>query len=131
MKVRLPSEVTVVEQTLVPGDMLYMPPGIWHRAFACSHSFALSLTLHPVSFARIVHAVLTFLALPKHEWRRDVHDGCFDPKREFPADQEQSLKRALEEVQAQIAAMSPTDFIRLYNEIQQVPLLRRMVQQVD
>jgi len=131
LKVRLPTETTVIEQTLVPGDMLYLPPGTWHRAIACSHSFALSLTLHPLSFARIVRAVLTFLVLPRHEWRRDIHDGRFDPKSGLPADQEQSLKRTLEEVQAQLAAMSPTDFLRLFNELQQVPILRRIVQQID
>jgi ribosomal protein L16 Arg81 hydroxylase len=131
MKTTLPSELAVIEETLMPGDMLYLPPGTWHRAFACSHSFGLTLTLHPLSLAQIVHAVVAVLVLTKHEWRRDLHDGCFDPSSELAPDREQSLKTALDTLRSQLAEMSPNDFLRMFNEVQQVPLLKRMVQQAN
>ena len=59
-----------VEQVLRPGDVLYLPPGIWHRVRARGHSVHLSLTIRPTDFLAFATGVLAPRVLADPLWRR-------------------------------------------------------------
>ncbi len=67
-----PDESTFQEVTLRPGDVLYLPPGTWHRARAVGHSLALTLTQAPYGFYILLFQHLKPLLFHRMEWRRDL-----------------------------------------------------------
>jgi ribosomal protein L16 Arg81 hydroxylase len=72
VEIRLPEKEDVLSQVLSPGDVLYLPPGTWHRASALGHSMALTLTLYPLSPVRLLRTLLTVMAVREVSWRRDI-----------------------------------------------------------
>jgi ribosomal protein L16 Arg81 hydroxylase len=59
----------VVERRLQPGDVLYLPPGTWHRARAVGHSLHASINIRPSSVLDLVRDALAPL-LDDARWRR-------------------------------------------------------------
>jgi ribosomal protein L16 Arg81 hydroxylase len=58
------------EVELRPGDMLYLPPGTWHRAEAQGYSLALSVSQLTQGTRRLVSRALRNRMLDRVEWRR-------------------------------------------------------------
>ncbi len=58
----------LVETVLRPGDALYLPPGTWHEAEACSHSVAVSLSPPRMHAYDLVLRWLEAQSLARPEW---------------------------------------------------------------
>jgi ribosomal protein L16 Arg81 hydroxylase len=111
---------------LSPGDVLYLPPGTWHAAAAVGHSFALTLTLHPMNFYTVLSAFLSMQALRDVNWRKDLH-GAASPTEELLAEPLRSeLGKRIDELRTVIAQLAPEDLLRVKALIEQAPLLREM-----
>jgi hypothetical protein len=71
--VELPNEADADEVLLSPGDVLYMPPGVWHRATAVGGpSCHISLLSRPLAFGKVLRALVTALAMKRESWRTDT-----------------------------------------------------------
>jgi ribosomal protein L16 Arg81 hydroxylase len=126
-----PSPETTIEYVLEPGDLLYMPPGTWHRAFAKGRSVALSLTLFPFTFARALRRATTFLAIRNLAWRRDLHalgwQRGLDDER-APPELVASLREEIAKASREIAALSPEAILRVDALIAHNPLLAEVLE---
>lgn len=58
---------------MVPGSVLYMPRGTWHRTEAGEDSISVSIGLSPPSAAECVLEQLRLLMLQDPEWRRPLY----------------------------------------------------------
>ena len=58
------------EVELRPGDVLYLPPGTWHRAEARGYSLALSVSQLTQGTRRLVSRLLRNQLLDREDWRR-------------------------------------------------------------
>jgi ribosomal protein L16 Arg81 hydroxylase len=121
--IRLPEPECVVTDTLSPGDVLYLPPGTWHRASARGHSLALTLTLYPVSPMRLLRTLLTVMAVRDQEWRRDIHacDLMHDDR------MASRLDGVLQDVRACLAEATGASLLALHGN----PRLFQLAQIVD
>jgi ribosomal protein L16 Arg81 hydroxylase len=63
-------EASMTEQTLQPGDVLYLPAGTWHRAEADGHSIALTLTILPFSARDLLLEILAKALEREPNWRQ-------------------------------------------------------------
>ena len=66
----LASTSAMQEIELTPGDVLYLPPGTWHRAEAQGYSLALSVSQLAQGTRRIVSRLLRNVLLDREEYRR-------------------------------------------------------------
>lgn len=66
------------EYDLVPGDLLYLPPGTWHQGRAGTHSLAVSLTCPTVSAAALIAALLSERFGPSLAWRRNLPSSAVE-----------------------------------------------------
>ena len=123
VEIQLPVEEEVVTQMLNPGDVLYLPPGTWHRASAAGHSMALTLTLYPVTLVKMLRTLLTSTAIREVSWRRDIH-ACHLLHQDRMTDQ---LTELLDDVRGRLAQTSAQDLMRLHAD----PRLRSLVQLAD
>ncbi|HEX8112162.1 MAG TPA: cupin domain-containing protein, partial [Kofleriaceae bacterium] len=74
------------EVVLRPGDVLYLPPGTWHRASAIGESLHVSLTVRPANLVERVAELLEPLLIDPR-WRRlpEPGDRLSDRLRELVA----------------------------------------------
>jgi ribosomal protein L16 Arg81 hydroxylase len=68
--ITLPPDESLAEQTLHPGDVLYLPAGTWHRARAEGESLALTLTPLPFSAEDLLIDLLRKQLRGDPDWRR-------------------------------------------------------------
>lgn len=70
----IPGEEELTEKLLLPGDLLYLPPGAWHCTTAATseYSLSLSLTCTPMNFVSLCASVLGNVLRKEHAWRRDL-----------------------------------------------------------
>jgi hypothetical protein len=69
-EVTIPPEETLAQQTLHPGDVLYLPAGTWHRAQAEGESLALTLTPLPFSAEDLLFDLLRKQLQADPSWRQ-------------------------------------------------------------
>src|SRR5262249_48290060 len=65
-----PRDADLIEQKLSPGDLLYLPPGTWHRARAGSPSLALTLASRPESVGAMLFEAMYKLLQHRPAWRQ-------------------------------------------------------------
>ncbi|TAJ69802.1 MAG: hypothetical protein EPO51_19935 [Phenylobacterium sp.] len=126
LDIRLPADLEIHEGRLNPGDALYLPPGVWHRAFADTYSFALTLTLQPLSLAQVLRSVVTLLANTDVVGRRDLHRGTTDPRQGLGSEYDSASNAFLSNLWTKLAKMDAADLVKLYGELQQEELLQRL-----
>lgn len=69
----LPSDATFVDILLKQGDVLYLPPGIWHESRTDeTHSLHYTLTFYTISTWGVLFASLRAVMMKHPEWRRDL-----------------------------------------------------------
>jgi ribosomal protein L16 Arg81 hydroxylase len=106
-----PSASEWLEATLGPGDVLYLPPGTWHRGRAGKYSLAITLTCCTCDFSTILTRVLQHQLFSQLAWRRNLpasvkpesHNGLPISVESFCADR-------LAELRSFVAALEPDDF---------------------
>lgn len=130
IRLTVPSEPSTIEQVLAPGDLLYLPPGTWHRAFARGQSFALSLTLVPLSFGDLLRTVLGFLTLSREPWRKDLNQRPSLGDHPLPAHLGDHLRDCLADVQRVLDQLSPEELIATCDRIRDTPMIALAVREV-
>ncbi len=71
-----PSDAELVEVMLEPGDVLYLPPGTWHRTAAQGFSASVSLTLYPLPWARLMRHTISEHSHRHSSWRDPLPSGA-------------------------------------------------------
>ncbi len=101
----VPSDEALIERVLSPGDVLFLPPGTWHRTEACGFSLGLTFTLSPRrSDAQLVDAIRTCVE-DRAPWRPTRGAGGDGPcALDWRRRRIQALKRV-------IAALEPDDIL--------------------
>lgn len=68
-----PEECEFTEVTLHPGDVLYLPPGVWHEPRTSDdHSLHYTLTFVPFGFLHLLIPWMRLLMLKNPEWRKEL-----------------------------------------------------------
>lgn len=98
-KVRKPNRKTLKETTLKPGDVFYMPRGVWHETNTLEDSLSLNINLHPESWVEVVTAGVANLLSQDEQWRQTASPSL-----------SQAASR-LESLKAMIASLEPEDFL--------------------
>jgi poly-gamma-glutamate synthesis protein (capsule biosynthesis protein) len=107
----------MAEQVLSPGDVLYLPPGTWHRVRAESESLHLCLTVRYSDYLQLVSAILSPTLLARSEWRHLPMPPAApgDLKRMDPRLEELFAER-LEELRTAVGALTPIDLFRAWRD---------------
>jgi ribosomal protein L16 Arg81 hydroxylase len=117
MPIEPPSDDDSDEITLVAGDVLYMPPGVWHRASAVGGSCHISLLVRPMVFGRLLRAVVAALGIRSEMWRTDL-------QRMTPETRDAFLTERLAEARAELAAITPAHLVHTLDLLASSPLAR-------
>lgn len=111
-----PHEDELQQQTLTPGDILYLPAGTWHRARAEGSSLALSLTLVPTNIGHFLRNWLHTTLQQHVAWRRHV-PAVWVPDHEpgtYPLDIERYFVDRLADVRRALDALSPEQLMQMW-----------------
>jgi hypothetical protein len=106
-----PEHAPWLECDLHPGDLLYMPPGTWHRGRAGTYSLAITLTCCTHSFARELTVLLQQRLFGELAWRRNLPSairGSGDAG--MPSEAASFVATRLAELRHLVAALRPEDF---------------------
>lgn len=107
-----PSELFAVE--LNAGDMLYMPPGTWHRPRALDgESLHLTLAPYPRSPLELVQTHLARALGERLAWRRSLPVSLASS--ETPEDVNEVLAARLDDLRAFVNDLRPSDLARLWH----------------
>ncbi len=108
-----------LEVELVPGDVLYMPPGTWHRPRSFGGGGSLALTLGPFIATPLQLAVaeLERGLSERLEWRRPVPIGVAPAgiRAGLPPEVEKVLEQRLAELRACVNGITVQDLARSWH----------------
>lgn len=82
----------LIDIVLSPGDVLYLPAGVWHRVQAVEESLHLCLSLFPATALDLFTDLLRERVLGSAEWRRPLNCGL------SPGGSPEDLDREVERV---------------------------------
>jgi ribosomal protein L16 Arg81 hydroxylase len=115
-----PDEAELDEVVMSAGDVLYLPPGTWHRASAELPSCHLSVIVHPVSFARLLRATLAAIGVRRTPWRTDVQRLDVADRAALLA----HLAARLAEARRELAAVTPEQLAHVLDSLAASPIVR-------
>jgi poly-gamma-glutamate synthesis protein (capsule biosynthesis protein) len=108
---------TMQEQVLSPGDVLYLPPGTWHRVRAESESLHLCLTVRYSDCLQLVGAILSPTLLARAEWRQlPMPPAAPGDLEEMDCGLEGLFAERLQELRTAVAALRPIDLFRAWRD---------------
>jgi ribosomal protein L16 Arg81 hydroxylase len=112
----VPSEEELAESLLRPGDVLYLPPGSWHRARGVSRSLALSLSRSPYRMSDLVAELLPWRLHATAQWRRNVPSVPWQrmPPEGLPPEVAEFFAARLAELRELVQSLKPEDFAALW-----------------
>lgn len=115
-----PSESQFIELVLKEGDILYLPPGIWHEPHTSdSHSLHYTLTLTSITTWRILIAFMRMGMMHHPEWRRDLR---FLEEATRAEDHEEAVVgRVLEKMREVLAQTNPREVLDFYRGTELLP----------
>jgi len=105
------------ELVLSAGDVLYLPPGTWHRASAVGRSCHVSLLVRPLVFGRLLRAVIATLGIRSEAWRADLQRMDAAALRAF-------LRDRLDDARRQVEALTSEHLIQMFELLATSPLAR-------
>jgi ribosomal protein L16 Arg81 hydroxylase len=107
-----PGESEFMEIVLNEGDILYMPPGVWHEQHTTdTHSLHYTLTLIPVSMWTIVSSFMARKLMTVPEWRRDLRFSDAGSESD-----ETIVERLLSELRIDLAGQTARDLLAGHEE---------------
>jgi hypothetical protein len=114
----VPTEEELEHVRLRPGDVLYLPPGTWHRARGVGDSLALSLAASSFPFERLMNRALSPHLVASEGWRRNLPAGASDAELDalFRA-RIAELKDALDQMGAAGLAAARADLLGLGEQL--------------
>ncbi len=116
--VHRPTEESLCEAVLSPGDVLYLPKGCWHRAQAIGHSLGLTLAMESMSLLELIQAAL----LPKLNTVafRNALPGypTSDIGPAIGSELEELFASGLESLRAVIDGVSPAELYAAWTEME-------------
>ncbi len=123
-----PLDESATEVLMRPNDILYLPPGQWHRANAQGSSTHLSLVIRPFGFARLLRALLTVGALGRSDWRDDIQRiGATDRAATTSPELLAFLTTRLSEARAVLSGLTPERLAATLETLRAAPSLRDLV----
>jgi ribosomal protein L16 Arg81 hydroxylase len=109
--VKPPAATGMQEKVLKQGDVLYMPPGVWHAGRTQqSHSFHYTLTFEPMTPFTMLQSFFVLQLLRTPSWRTDLR---FPQESGGPARTE-LISRALNDLRDAIVRLTPDEVMQLY-----------------
>ncbi len=115
-QLRLPQDSGMQEVTLSPGDVLFMPPGIWHDGVADDYSLSITIYVELRNPAEILLKQLGKKIANQSDWRRHVplpQPGEFNSL-EVPASIHRFFEKRLEKMRAELQTLSANDLVNLW-----------------
>ena len=111
-----PEGCRLAEQTLAPGDALYLPAGTWHRARAEGSSLALTLTFVHRRFDSLLPAILAAKLNGDADWRAPVPPVPLEstPVCGLPAEVEAFFAARIAQVKAAVDTLTPGDLAHIW-----------------
>lgn len=61
-----------MQRTVLPGDVLYFPAGMWHKVETIEPGISINVSLMATNYATLVSQALQHYLLKKDEWRQSV-----------------------------------------------------------
>ena len=112
------SESSFADILLKEGDVLYMPPGVWHeQRTADSHSLHYTLTLGPISSWNVLFSFLRMTMMKSPEWRRDLRFlGAASTDGE-----EAVVERMLVALRSALNNVSARELLEIYRSTENLP----------
>lgn len=111
-----PDESTLSSYDMMQGDVLYMPPGTWHRGVAGEHgSLHVTLAVAPVSARLLFEDLLRERTEKQREWRQHVplaRDGEALVAGRLPETLRAFFAQRLHELRELINGLTPEDLAR-------------------
>jgi ribosomal protein L16 Arg81 hydroxylase len=106
----------LVEQILSPGDVLYLPAGVWHRVHAVEESLHLCLSLFPATAFDLFAALLREKLLACEEWRRPFTCGVapLGAADVLEREVQRLLANRLDEMRGILERLDPDELLRLW-----------------
>lgn len=118
------------EIVLRPNDVLYLPPGLWHRAFAVGTSCHLSVIARPFGFARVLRGAMAAMALKRPEWRNDLQRVGADQNVTALSSRPELLAyfaAQLDEARRELQQLTPERLVKTMEVMAQSPLFRDLL----
>jgi ribosomal protein L16 Arg81 hydroxylase len=107
----------IAEQVLSPGDVLYLPPGTWHRVRAESESLHLCLTVRYSDYLQLVSAILSPTLLGQSEWRHlPMLPAAPGDLEQMDPRLEELFAERLHELRTVVGALTPIDLFRAWRD---------------
>lgn len=105
----MPDPASLVHRRLRPGDVLYLPPGCWHRTLADGPSLSLSLTCTARNFTELISDRLFRVFRARADWRRNLPavPPADIPAGALPTHVEQFFAARLAELRAEVDSLDP------------------------
>jgi hypothetical protein len=104
-----PDDFAFTEIVMLPGSVLFVPRGLWHRTEADADSLSISIILSPASTADILLGRLRDLLLQDPAWRRPA---LGPPRRiDHPGGAEGWAADLLRELPHVVASITPADLV--------------------
>jgi hypothetical protein len=114
----VPPEASLREATLEPGDVLYLPPGAWHRGYAVGHSLAVTVGVIPIDMRDLLDRLVTRAFDDRPAWLTHLP---IDPLTRptlgaMPRAFESFLTARLDELRALVDRLRPEDLYEAWLE---------------
>jgi ribosomal protein L16 Arg81 hydroxylase len=101
--------------TLTPGDVLYLPPGTWHRAFGNGESCALTLTCAPRRFPELLDVLVRRTLGRDAAWRSNAPPvASAEATVALPEAVEAWMRGNLKQLRRLVARLTPEDLHLLW-----------------
>jgi ribosomal protein L16 Arg81 hydroxylase len=110
------AERTFLEETLTPGDVLFLPAGTWHRASAIGCSVALTMACPPMTAADFVDDVIRGHLSHAVDWRRNVPPVPMEstPPDRLPREVKRFFAARLAELRSHVRSLRAEDLFETW-----------------